>query len=127
MWKNNYEDVENYINALPKFAEGNGLLRTEEMLKRLGKWDCDIPRIHVAGTNGKGSTCAYLQRLFCEYGYRVGGFVSPHLVSMHERFLINCRPVENEVFLDAFRVVYLSAEQMRKETGEFPTFLNIYF
>lgn len=127
MYLNNYADIENYINALPKFAEGNGLLRTKEMLKRLEKWDCDIPRIHVAGTNGKGSTCAYLQRLFCEYGYRVGGFVSPHLVSMHERFLINCRPVENEVFLDAFRVVYLSAEQMREETGEFPAFFEFLF
>ena len=78
----NCEKIEEYIGGLPRFAEGDGLERTRKLLKLLSVWECEIPRIHVAGTNGKGSTCAYLQSLFMGHGYKVGGFISPHLVTM---------------------------------------------
>ena len=78
-------------------------MRTRKLLKLLSVRECAIPRIHVAGTNGKGSTCAYLQSLFTEHGYKVGGFISPHLVTMRERFLIDRKPVDKRTFARAFQ------------------------
>lgn len=106
-----YAEAEKYINNLPKFAAGNGLERTKKYLLKLGLWNLEIPRIHIAGTNGKGSTCAYLQGLLKEYGFKVGGLISPHLVSLHERFLLDGRPVDDADFMDAFHLVYQTAKE----------------
>lgn len=122
-----YQDAENYIMDIPKFAGGDGLLRTKELLGMLGEWDNAIPRIHVAGTNGKGSTCAYLQSLLFEYGLKVGGFISPHLVTMHERFLIDCMPVDDAMFMQAFERVYCASKQYYEKQGEYPVFFEFLF
>ncbi|MDE7477818.1 MAG: bifunctional folylpolyglutamate synthase/dihydrofolate synthase, partial [Lachnospiraceae bacterium] len=64
--------------------------------ERLGKI------IHVAGTNGKGSVCAFLQSIFRQSGYRTGMFISPHLVTTRERFCINGDMISEEEFVEAF-------------------------
>lgn len=119
--------IEEYIGGLPRFAEGDGLERTRKLLKLLSVWKCEIPKIHVAGTNGKGSTCAYLQSLFMGHGYKVGGFISPHLVTMRERFLIDKKPVCEEMFAKAFQKVYRAAAELENEKKEYPTFLEFLF
>ena len=121
------EKIEEYIGGLPRFAKGDGLERTRKLLKRLSVWECEIPRIHVAGTNGKGSTCAYLQSLFMGHGYKVGGFISPHLVTMRERFLIDKKPVCEEMFAKAFQKVYRAAAELENEKKEYPIFLEFLF
>lgn len=65
----------------------------------------EIREIHVAGTNGKGSVCAYLRSVLQEAGFSTGMFTSPHLISMRERFVINGEMVSEEEFLWAFRYV----------------------
>lgn len=62
--------------------------------------DQDIPAIHVAGTNGKGSVCAFLTSMLKEAGYKTGTFISPHLIEVRERFLINGVMVDEADFED---------------------------
>ena len=56
--------------------------------------------VHVAGTNGKGSTCAFLTSIFREAGYSCGLFTSPHLVVINERFQINEKNIDNQAFYE---------------------------
>ncbi|OWZ01113.1 Folylpolyglutamate synthase [Phytophthora megakarya] len=73
--------------------------------------DSSSPRalsvVHVAGTKGKGSTCAMVERILREAGYKTGLFTSPHLVTPCERFRINGRPIADDVFLRHFNAVGL--------------------
>ena len=85
----NYKEAADYIEEIPKFTEKNPLEHTRALLERLGNPQNRMKVIHVAGTNGKGSVCAYLDAMLREGGYRVGLFTSPHLVKVNERFKIN--------------------------------------
>ena len=76
----NYEEAVAYIEETPKFTTKNKLSHTKECLGRLGNPEKKFKVIHVAGTNGKGSTCAFLTSIFREAGYSCGLFTSPHLV-----------------------------------------------
>ena len=67
--------------------------------------------IHVAGTNGKGSTCAFLTSVLREAGYSCGLFTSPHLVEINERFQINEVNIDNDTFLKAFEKVKVLADE----------------
>ena len=81
----NYEQAAAYIEELPKFTKKHTLDHTREFLKRLGNPGEDRKIIHVAGTNGKGSVCAYIQAILMAEGKKTGFFTSPHLVSINER------------------------------------------
>ena len=85
-----YEQAKDYLLKIPFWAkEKNTLEQTRHILEQLGNPQEGLAVIHVAGTNGKGSVCADLTAVLKEAGYRVGTFVSPHLVDIRERFLIN--------------------------------------
>ena len=68
------------------------------VLKKLGNSEKDLRIIHVAGTNGKGSVCAYMSSILREAGYRTAVFTSPHLVDMRERFAVNGEMISEEAF-----------------------------
>lgn len=122
-----YGEAEKFLYELPKFTVKNSLSHTAELLKRMGNPGRDMKKIHVAGTNGKGSVCAYLQTLLKEYGYRVGGFISPHLVTMHERFLINGEAVEDALFMESFHFVKRTADRAGEDGMAYPTFFEFLF
>ena len=122
-----YEEAERFLYALPKFTAKNDLAHTKALLQRMGNPGWDIPKLHVAGTNGKGSVCAYLQSLFCEYGIKTGGFISPHFMTMHERFLINRTPVADGLFMDGFFRVKSIADAAFREGISYPTFFEFLF
>lgn len=75
-------------------------------LELLGHPEKDLPAIHVAGTNGKGSTVAFLRELFQSQGYRVGTFVSPHLETYRDRIAINGHMIQEEMFFALARRIY---------------------
>ena len=77
-----YKQAEEYILSIPKFSSKNSMEDTKAFLRFLGNPDRELQIIHVAGTNGKGSVCAFLTSILCHAGYHVGTFVSPHLVTM---------------------------------------------
>lgn len=70
-----------------------GLDQSLQLLAKLGSPHQAVPVVHVAGTNGKGSVCAYVASILRQAGYRVGCYTSPHLVSWTERISINGRPI----------------------------------
>lgn len=120
--------AENYLNHLPMWAnKKNSLKDIRIFLDRMGGPDRKIPAIHVAGTNGKGSVCAFMTSVLKKAGFRTGTFISPHLVEIRERFLINGDLVEKEVFEEAFREVKKVAEAMMKEGFCHPTFFEFLF
>ena len=92
----NYEEAVAYIEETPKFTTKNKLEHTKECLRRLGSPEERFKVIHVAGTNGKGSTCAFLTSILREAGYSCGLFTSPHLVVINERFQINEKNIEDD-------------------------------
>lgn len=126
----NYREAEEYLLSVPKFTTKNTLEDTARFLDLLGNPGSEKKIIHVAGTNGKGSVCAYLCSILGEAGYTVGMFTSPHLVEMRERFRINGEPVGEELFAEAFRKVMGRIENMREVSGSssyHPTFFELLF
>ena len=110
-----YKEAEAYINSVPKFTSKNKPENTMELIRRLGHPERHMKVIHVAGTNGKGSVCAFLSSMLTEGGKRTGLFTSPHLVKINERFQINNEPVSDEIFLDAYERVMKLVEEMQKD------------
>ena len=100
-----YEEAECYINGIPRFTGKNSMEDTVRFLAHLGSPAQHCRIIHVAGTNGKGSVCAYLCSVFREAGITAGMFISPHLVSMRERLVADGVIATEEEFVEAFSVV----------------------
>lgn len=123
-----FEEAENYIYEVPRFTSKNTLDDTKRFLKKLGNPDCKFPIIHVAGTNGKGSVCAYMRSVLEESGKRVAVFTSPHLVDIRERFVIDGEMISKEAFLQAFLQVYnaLDWEALEAEEGDVVDSRKVY-
>lgn len=122
-----YEEAVYYILELPKFTKKHSLAYTEEFLQRLGVTGRCKNIIHVAGTNGKGSVCAYLRAMLLSEGYAVGFFTSPHLVKMNERIKINDADITDEAFLDAFLSIKAVVDKGKQAGYPHPTFFEFLF
>jgi len=122
-----YKEAEAYILGIPKFTSKNGLEHTRLFLSYLGEPLSRSRVIHVAGTNGKGSVCAYLNTLLLAQGKTAGLFISPHLIKMNERIQINGRQVTDEEFLDVFLFVKAKVDEMQKRGLPHPTFFEFLF
>ena len=122
-----YKEAEAYINSVPKFTSKNKPENTMELIRRLGHPERHMKVIHVAGTNGKGSVCAFLSSMLTEGGKRTGLFTSPHLVKINERFQINNEPVSDEIFLDAYERVMRLVEEMQKDGFYHPAYFELLF
>jgi dihydrofolate synthase/folylpolyglutamate synthase len=89
-----------------------GLERIQTVLAALGDPQRALRSVHIAGTNGKGSTCAMIEAALRNSGVRTGLFISPHLVEPTERIQINGVPVSTEQFQQAFNAVHSTAETL---------------
>ena len=114
-----YEEACEYILDIPKFAGKHTLADTKEMLGQLTGSRIESKIIHVAGTNGKGSVCAYLQSILRTAGFHVGMFISPHLETMRERILYDGEMIPQESFVKAFELV--------REESDRPSFFEFLF
>ncbi|MBV9769958.1 MAG: bifunctional folylpolyglutamate synthase/dihydrofolate synthase, partial [Bryobacterales bacterium] len=110
----NYAESVRYLYSL-----GNEVLTAKLGLERITRLldSLDNPHracrfVHVAGTNGKGSTCAMIEAGLRAAGIRTGLYISPHLVEPAERIQMDDRPVSQEQFASAFALVHEKAEQM---------------
>ena len=125
-----YQEAEAYINDTPRFTTKNTLENTNAVLEKMGHPERRMKLIHVAGSNGKGSVCAYLSSILTTAGKQTGLFTSPHLVDINERFQINQENVSNELFLEAFEAVMDMVHTLLKEqpdTFAHPTFFELLF
>lgn len=123
----NYNEVVQYIGEIPKFTKKHTLEHTREFLRRLGNPCHDKKIIHVAGTNGKGSACAFMQAILLSEEKEVGFFTSPHLVKMNERIRINGVDITDEDFVEAFVFVKNVVDQMAKEEIEHPSYFEFLY
>lgn len=120
-----YAEVEQYILDIPKFTRKNHFPETEgfyEFLRRPGE-KCSV--IHVAGTNGKGSVCAYTEQILLQSNHTCGLFTSPHLVCMRERIRIGQDNISEDEFCSKFIFVMRKAAEYK--SGYHPTFFELLF
>lgn len=123
----NYKEACKYINGIPKFTSKNSLEHTRELLELLGNPQEQYKVVHVAGTNGKGSTCAYISNILQTEGYDVGLFSSPHLTSMTERIRMNGQCISQEDFAAAFDEVMLAFRVLENRQAPHPSFFEFLF
>ena len=91
-----YQEVIEKISGARRFGNLPGVEVTKRALSALGHPEAGLPFVHVAGTNGKGSTCAFLSSILQCAGKKVGCFTSPHLISFEERITINGNKIPKE-------------------------------
>src|ERR1700694_2949620 len=108
-----YRQAIEFLYGLHLFGAEFGLEKTFKLAARAGNPQQKLRFIHVAGTNGKGSTCAMLESIYRAAGLRVGLFTSPHLVSFRERIQVN-----RELIIEAGVVRLI--EEIRPLLQEFP-------
>lgn len=110
-----------YINTPRWQASRLGLERIRELLERLGRPQDRLKFVHVAGTNGKGSICAYLASILGAAGYRTGMFTSPYIERFEERIRVDGAMISPDELRDVTLAVREHAEAMAEETGDHPT------
>lgn len=123
----NYTEAVAYIEGIGRFDIADPLGHAKELMKRLGNPQDDLRVIHVAGTNGKGSVCAYLASMLEAGGYSCGLFTSPHLVVMNERFRINGEMMDDDTFVRLFGRVKKVIDAFVAEGKEHPSYFEILF
>lgn len=121
------QKITDYIYNIPKLSKKCSLDNTREMLRRLGNPEKHGRIIHVAGTNGKGSVCAYLNGILQAAGFTTGLFTSPHLIRMNERIKINGQDVSDDIFTAAYNKVLSVSTAMVEDGFSHPSFFEFLF
>jgi dihydrofolate synthase/folylpolyglutamate synthase len=116
-----YSEALAWLESLGRFGSRPGLQRIQALLEVLGHPEQGLEVVHVAGTNGKGSVCAYISSILAAAGYRTGLYTSPHLVSYTERLQVNGQEVPEPVLARLLTQVRQAAERVTTDTGEHPT------
>lgn len=122
-----YEEAVKYILDIPRFTKKNDLVHTKTFLRYLGDPQEDLKILHVAGTNGKGSVCAYLDAMLRAEGKHTGLFTSPHLVRMNERIVLDGRQIGDGSFCQVFEEVLSKVREMQEAGMPHPTFFEFLF
>lgn len=120
-----YEEARDYLNHASKKGIIMGLTVMEELMKRLHNPEQDLPIIHIAGTNGKGSILAYLEQIFINAGYHTARYVSPALGAYENRFLLDGKGLDRGKIPKIVEIVKQAADQMEAETGLTPTVFEL--
>jgi len=115
----NFAESYDYIMNIPRFAKTNTLERIREILSALNNPEAELKFIHVAGTNGKGSTTTMLSHILKAEGYKVGTFISPYVYEFLERIQINTSPVERGVFAESMTKVRAVVEEKKIDCNFF--------
>ncbi|HYI97781.1 MAG TPA: bifunctional folylpolyglutamate synthase/dihydrofolate synthase, partial [Bryobacteraceae bacterium] len=124
-----YPDSVEYLYSLGNEIKSLkfGLENITQALKVLGDPHRSFPTVHVAGTNGKGSTCAMIEAAARSAGLRTGLYTSPHLIEPTERIQIEGKPVSREEFVLAFERVHSIGLQMETHPTYFETVTAMAF
>jgi len=108
------EAIEKIHSVYPS-GKKEGLTNMRAVMARLGNPQDDLAMVHVAGTNGKGSTCAMIERVLREAGYKTGLYTSPYIERYNERIRINGTPISGEKLASLVDGVWPTIEQCREE------------
>ena len=116
--------MENWLNKIENFHPSNielGLDRIRRVAAKLNLLNPNCPVITVAGTNGKGTCCTKLSRIYTDAEYKVGCYTSPHLIHFNERIMLNHEPVQDEMLIKAFEKIEAACEDSQLTFFEFST------
>lgn len=116
-----YPQTLKYLNSLEPIGIMPGLKRIKTLLNALGNPQNAYPSLHVAGTNGKGSTCAMLESILTEAGYRTGLYTSPHLIKFNERMRVSKKDISDRGLVECVEAV---RNAVKKAGGIKPTFFE---
>ncbi len=122
MGTNDFKTFANSFQAIARLR----LESIECLLKHLGNPQNDLKFIHIAGTNGKGSVCSFLQSIFTSAGYRTGKYTSPNLISVCERISVDGELVSETDMERLLRIVEQAAQKVAETLGESPTQFEIW-
>ena len=114
-----------YIQSVSWKGSIPGLERPAELLRRLGNPEKALKFVHIAGTNGKGSTAAMTASILQQAGYRVGLYTSPHIYRFHERIQVNGQDISDEDLAAVTECVRPFAESMEDIPTEFELMVGI--
>ena len=114
-----YEEALAYIHSVNWAGSKLGLERTRELLEKLGNPEKQLKFIHIAGTNGKGSTAAMLSSILEAAGYRVGLYTSPYINRFNERMQVNHKQIPDQVLADLTEHIQPYADAMEDSPTEF--------
>lgn len=120
-----YEEALDFINGAEGLGSKLGLKTIKRLMNELGNPQKDLKYIHIAGTNGKGSTASYISKILEESGYRVGVFTSPYLERFNERIQINGKDIPDETFAKITENVKEKTEKMVSEGFPHPTVFEL--
>ena len=123
----NAQEAVEYIHSF--FWKGSipGLSRTQELLRRMGNPEKKLKFVHIAGTNGKGSTAAMTASILQKAGYRVGLYTSPYIYRFNERIQVNGQQIADEDVASVTEYVKQFAEAMEEKPTEFELVTAIGF
>lgn len=125
-----YSEIKAFLNDTPQYGETTGVERAGKLLELLGNPDKNLKIIHIAGTNGKGSVCSYIDDILKKSGYKTGLFTSPHLVTIRERIQVDGELISREDFTQYFNKVYETARANNRKLAYFDFFFGaamLYF
>ena len=122
-----YDEAMDYIHHVTWRGSRLGLERTRELLDRIGNPHQKLKFIHVAGTNGKGSTCAMIAKTLTLAGYQTGLYISPFINRFNERMQLNGEPISDELLAKITEFVRPHAEAMADHPTEFELITVIAF
>lgn len=118
-----YKEAVDFLYSLQQFGANFGLERAFKLAELAGRPQDKLKFIHVAGTNGKGSTCAMLESIYRHAGYKTGLYTSPHLISFAERIQVNRQLIPEP---EVARVVEHMRELLKQlPEGDHPTFFEV--
>lgn len=121
----NYNESIGYIENTAKFGKNKGLERTNKILELLGNPHKDLKCIHIAGTNGKGSTTAMLTQILIESGHKVGMYTSPFIEEFEERIQINSNNIPKERLCEVVEKVKIAVDKTCELGYDEPTEFEI--
>jgi dihydrofolate synthase / folylpolyglutamate synthase len=116
-----YEEAVSWIHSRLKLGIKPGLKRMEWFMEKLGHPERRLRAIHIAGTNGKGSTVWYLRNILNEAGYKVGTFTSPYVESFNERISVNGQPIDDQDLIKLVEKIKPLTEELEKTELGSPT------
>ena len=122
-----YEQAVERLLAIPRYKKNTDQVGISRLLQLLGNPQETYKTIHIAGTNGKGSICAYLSCIGIQHNYRMGMFTSPHLVDIRERFQVNGELIAKADFLSCAKKVFAAEEQLIQQGMHPCTFFEMIF
>lgn len=120
-----YREVLRYIGGTKKFGAKLGLEKPRRLMELLGDPQDSLRFVHIAGTNGKGSTAAFLSEILIRSGYKTGLFTSPFLHEFNERMRVDGKNISDDVLGQVMERVKRAADRMEQEGEEYPTEFEI--